>query len=239
MLPTFIMLPTLVMHGSHAIANSGRRGQIRAATRELTPNEVSASIFPILRLASSHFAPMALSAAVHLGIPDVIGDEQMSAADIAQALHRRHDTDTVDVDALDRTLRLLCAAGALEQSADERYGLTAVGALLQTEGLPAHQPSLACCVESWTNPCGQKAWDALPELILGRCVGARRPLPEPEPEPQSQPSLPELYPGRCEGASAYEHIPSPNHPSLNLDHPTPTTLTLTPTTLTLTNLALT
>ena len=83
---------------------------------------------------------------------------------------------TIDKDALERTMRLLCAAGALEQCSgdgvEECFKLTNVGALLQTDGLPSHQPSLACAVESWTDPRKLRAWAALPELVLGRCEGA-------------------------------------------------------------------
>ena len=78
-------------------------------------------------------------------------------------------------------MRLLCSAGALEQCQDAKasstaaavhsYRLTPVGTLLRTEDLPAGQPSLACAVESWTDPRELKAWASLPDLVLGKCTG--------------------------------------------------------------------
>ena len=127
---------------------------------------------PLLRIASAGFVPMALAAFVHLGVPDLIGDKAMSVADVARLIG-----PVVREDALERTMRLLCGAGVLDVCGEDarsctRYRLTAVGALLQTEGLPAQQPSLACCIEHWMGASELRAWSALPEYILGGGGGA-------------------------------------------------------------------
>ena len=140
----------------------------------LSADEVAASIDPLLRLASAHFEGLALSAALKLKLPDLIGDGTVTAADLAKSLRGSGHVD-VNCDALERTMRLLCASGALEHCADAPegrgalYQLTAVGALLQTGDIGAgvSQPSLACAVLHWTDQAQLGAWSKLPELILG------------------------------------------------------------------------
>ena len=140
-----------------------------ASKKVLSADEAAASIEPLLKLASEHFASLALSAAVKLKLPDLIGDGTVTAAELAESLRGRGDAD-VNEDALERTMRLLCASGVLDQCAEAPegrgalYRLTPVGALLQTG---AEQPSLACAVVHWTGPAVLGAWSKLPELILG------------------------------------------------------------------------
>ena len=153
---------------------------LATSKKVLSADEVAASIDPLLRLASEHFASLALSAAVKLKLPDLIGDGTVTAADLAESLCSSGHAD-VNGDALERTMRLLCASGVLEHCAEAPegrgalYRLTPVGALLQTgdsdsgagAGVGADQPSLACAVLHWTDPAQLGAWSKLPELILG------------------------------------------------------------------------
>ena len=176
-----------------------------ASKKVLSADEAAASIEPLLKLASEHFASLALSAAVKLKLPDLIGDGTVTAAELAESLRGRGDADVVNEDALERTMRLLCASGVLDQCAEAPagrgalYRLTPVGALLQTG---AEQPSLACAVVHWTGPAVLGAWSKLPELILGGgglVMGASESglagasaleldLPHPNPNPNPDPN---------------------------------------------------
>ena len=175
-----------------------------ASKKVLSADEAAASIEPLLKLASEHFASLALSAAVKLKLPDLIGDGTVTAAELAESLRGRSDAD-VNEDALERTMRLLCASGVLDQCAEAPggrgalYRLSPVGALLQTG---AEQPSLACAVVHWTGPAVLGAWSKLPELILGGgglVMGASESglagasaleldLPHPNPNPNPDPN---------------------------------------------------
>ena len=89
----------------------------------LSADEAAASIEPLLKLASEHFASLALSAAVKLKLPDLIGDGTVTAAELAESLRSRSDADVVNEDALERTMRLLCASGVLDHCAEAPGGL--------------------------------------------------------------------------------------------------------------------
>lgn len=139
-------------------------------------DDTTAAVHNLLQIASAHFAPLALSGAVRLQIPDILAGNELSVLEISEELHARHGGE-LDTDALERTLRLLCSAGALEQcqassAPVHSYRLTAVGTLLRKENLPAGQPSLACAVESWTDPRELRAWANLPDQVLGKCHGS-------------------------------------------------------------------
>lgn len=167
------LLLTLVLTWCHGDAPRRTLGRctLASSAKPLSAVEVTDATGPLLQLASSQFGPLAVSTAVQLGIPDVIGDGTLSAAAIAAELRCRHGEVNIDEDALERTLRLLSATGTLRQH-DEGgivsvYSLTDVGALLQSsEDTPAHQPDLACCVEYWLSPAVLSAWAALPNRIL-------------------------------------------------------------------------
>lgn len=170
-----------LLTGQRARMTPLRVKALTTSKKVLSADEVAASIDPLLRLASEHFASLALSAAVKLKLPDLIGDGTVTAADLAESLRSSGHAD-VNGDALERTMRLLCASGVLEHYAEAPdgrgalYRLTAVGALLQTGdsdsgagagAAGADQPSLACAVLHWTDPAQLGAWSKLPELILG------------------------------------------------------------------------
>ena len=167
--------------GQRARMTPPRVTALTCSIKVLSADEVAAAIDPLLRLASDHFASLALSAAVKLKLPDLIGDGTVTAADLAESLRSSGHAD-VNEDALERTMRLLCASGVLDHCAEAPegrgalYRLTAVGALLQTGdsdngagagAAGADQPSLACAVLHWTDPAQLGAWSKLPELILG------------------------------------------------------------------------
>ena len=70
-----------------------------ASKKVLSADEAAASIEPLLKLASEHFASLALSAAVKLKLPDLIGDGTVTAAELAESLRGRGDADVVNEDA--------------------------------------------------------------------------------------------------------------------------------------------
>ena len=132
-----------------------RPALMTASKKVLSADEAAASIEPLLKLASEHFASLALSAAVKLKLPDLIGDGTVTAAELAESLRSRGDADVVNEDALERTMRLLCASGVLDQCAEAPAGR---GALYRLTPARCCRPELS-----------SRAWLAL------SCTGPDRP----------------------------------------------------------------
>src|SRR5262245_40919119 len=73
--------------------------------------------------------------AVKLGIADQLRHGHPTASELAQPLG-------VDASALQRTLRGLVSLGVCEESAEDRFSLTSVGAYLQSDHPDSLQPRL-------------------------------------------------------------------------------------------------
>ena len=85
-----------------------------ATKKVLSADEAAASIEPLLKLASEHFASLALSAAVKLKLPDLIGDGTVTAAELAESLRSRGDADVV--------VDVACRDGRIPAWAVARFG---------------------------------------------------------------------------------------------------------------------
>jgi caffeic acid 3-O-methyltransferase len=134
-----------------------------------TEAEVDSSAQSLLELASAHFASQALNAFVKMGVPNIIGDCSMRIAEIADVLEKNqaddHSPRKIHRDGLLRIMRLLTAKGILYETDDNTFGLTNVGALLQTN-VPGQQ-SLAPTILHWMEAPLWNAWAELPDYIAG------------------------------------------------------------------------
>jgi hypothetical protein len=106
------------------------------------------------RLINGYQVTQAIHVIVELGIPDLLGDGRMSAADLARAVN-------ADEDALYRTLRALASIGVLEESADQQFALTPMGALLRRD----HRRSLAPWAAFIGTAAHWQAWSNLSRSV--------------------------------------------------------------------------
>jgi len=101
------------------------------------------------RLINGYQVTQAIHVIVELGIPDLLGDGRMNAADLAHAVNAKED-------ALYRTLRALASIGVLEESADRQFALTPMGALLRRDNRRSLAPwaafiGTAAHWQAWSN----------------------------------------------------------------------------------------
>ena len=101
------------------------------------------------RLINGYQVTQAIHVIVELGIPDLLGDGRMNAADLAHAVNANED-------ALYRTLRALASIGVLEESADRQFALTPMGALLRRDNRRSLAPwaafiGTAAHWQAWSN----------------------------------------------------------------------------------------
>eukprot|EP00240_Pyramimonas_obovata_P003796 CAMPEP_0118922862 /NCGR_PEP_ID=MMETSP1169-20130426/1629_1 /TAXON_ID=36882 /ORGANISM="Pyramimonas obovata, Strain CCMP722" /LENGTH=376 /DNA_ID=CAMNT_0006863789 /DNA_START=193 /DNA_END=1323 /DNA_ORIENTATION=+ len=122
-----------------------------------TPEEIQASIPALMQMMQGHFVSMSLNALVRLGVPDALGQESLTVAELASRL------DNISEEALWRQLRAMAGVGLFKEEAgpngEAKYSLTALTKLMQT-GLP--QPSFACGSLHWNEPALWTAWLELP-----------------------------------------------------------------------------
>jgi hypothetical protein len=126
------------------------------------------SMLPLMKLASAHCASQALRAMVQLGLPDILGAETKTMAEIASAIG-----PSTNQDALLRTLRLLTTVDILKEKVlqvDEddtieemiAFELTKSGVLLRKG-----PSSMAFCVQHWMEAPLWNSWLELPGYIKG------------------------------------------------------------------------
>jgi hypothetical protein len=132
---------------------------------KLSPAEIGPAIPAVLGIGQAHFVSQTLHAMVKLGVPNIIGADNLSAEEIAANMPGKPNTEM-----LGRSLRLLSAATGLfvesaHPSGAAAYGLSTTGALLQT-GVKG-QPSMACGVLHWLEKPMWNAWSELPAHIAG------------------------------------------------------------------------
>jgi len=132
---------------------------------------------PLMQLASAHITPQVLRCMVELGIPDIIGNDNMTIDEIANEMSVGDHNCRIEKDALLRIMRLSATIGVTVEELVRReksrageqvntFGLTPMGALLQTKRLPG-QLSLASCVQHWTEAPLWNSWLHLPDYIIG------------------------------------------------------------------------
>lgn len=97
--------------------------------------ETDPATAPFWELMRDFWRPRAAAAAVQLGIPDIMGDAQMTSAEIAERVG-------ADPLAVLRLMRALAAMGVCSHRGGTEFGLTAAGHMLravgQTRGHAAH-----------------------------------------------------------------------------------------------------
>ena len=139
---------------------------LSAKPMKLSPEEMQANVPILLGLGQQHFMSQVLYSIVKLKIPDAIGEETLTAAEIKARL----GNDNVREELLSRSLRFLAASTGLftetAKNDDFAFGLTASGALLQT-GV-AGQPSLACSILHNLEPPMWKSWGAFSTYLEGK-----------------------------------------------------------------------
>ena len=101
------------------------------------------------RLINGYQVTQAIHVIVELGIPDLLGDGQMSATDLAHAVN-------ADEDALYRTLRALASIGVLHESPDQQFALAPMGELLRRDNRRSLAPwaafiGTAAHWQAWSN----------------------------------------------------------------------------------------
>mmetsp|Transcript_13519 Transcript_13519/g.15929 ORF Transcript_13519/g.15929 Transcript_13519/m.15929 type:complete len:436 (-) Transcript_13519:34-1341(-) len=157
----------------------------------LSSDETADATLPLMQLASAHITPQVLRCLVELGIPDIIGNDNMTIDEIVNEMsvgdHDPIHNCRIEKDALLRIMRLSATIGitieelvSREHSrSDEQvnaYGLTPMGALLQTKQVTG-QLSLASCVQHWTEAPLWNSWLHLPDYIIGEGVTDQPHLP--------------------------------------------------------------
>ena len=113
----------------------------------MSPDQDVAS--ELRRLINGYQVTQAIHVIVELGIPDLLGDGRMNAADLAHAVNANED-------ALYRTLRALASIGVVEESANRQFALTPMGALLRRDNRRSLAPwaafiGTAAHWQAWSN----------------------------------------------------------------------------------------
>lgn len=103
----------------------------------------------LLQQIAAGWVSQALHAAVELGLPELLGEQARTAAELAA-------DSASEARPLEQLLRALVAVGVCDEVAPQRYALTATGAHLRLD----HPRSLA----HWTRWWGRNLWPLWPEL---------------------------------------------------------------------------
>ena len=115
-----------------------------------TPAADPSPALRLMELATGYFSARAVYVAAALGIPDLLAGGPRDAADLARE-------SGTHAPALYRLLRALAAAGVLEHTAEDRFGLTSVGATLRADAAGSTRPGVMLFHHSmfW------RSWEAL------------------------------------------------------------------------------
>jgi O-methyltransferase domain len=103
-----------------------------------SPSQAAAQL--LFQVATGHFMASALQVVARLGIPDRIGDDARTAAELAAAAG-------VQEDALYRVLRALATAGLFDETAPRRFRLTDAGQALRRD-VPGSMHDMALWITS-------------------------------------------------------------------------------------------
>jgi SAM-dependent methyltransferase len=116
--------------------------------------ETQSSLVALKRLVDGYRVSQAISAAVSLGVPDLLGEESRTSADLAAATGTHEPS-------LYRLLRALASAGVLSEDDDRRFALTELGRPLRTDD----PESLAGWAEFIGRPHEWQAWSGLADSV--------------------------------------------------------------------------
>jgi hypothetical protein len=105
--------------------------------------------FALFRMVTGFYLSRAIHVAAKLGIADLLADGPRGHEDLAAATHTHAPS-------LRRVLRLLASAGVFSEEADERFGLTPIGACLRS-GVPGSMRAAALLFGG----ISQQAWGDL------------------------------------------------------------------------------
>jgi hypothetical protein len=108
----------------------------------------------LVQLVFGTMAAQTVGAAVHLGVPDALADEERTASEVADAC-------TTDPDATRRLLRALAALDLLTETSPDTFALTSAGALLRRD----HPGSLHTFAAMFTDETMTAAWQRLDQAV--------------------------------------------------------------------------
>lgn len=108
----------------------------------------------LIRMVFGHMATQVLATTAQLGLMDLIGDDEKSAAELAE----KCDTDEQSTH---RLLRTLAAMGLLSETKPGSFSLTLTGSLLRTD----HRDSVRSLVRMFADPTIVQAWERLEECV--------------------------------------------------------------------------
>ena len=116
--------------------------------------ETQSSLAALKRLVDGYRVSQAISAAVSLGVPDLLGEESRTSADLAAATGAHEPS-------LYRLLRALASVGVLTEDEDRRFALTELGRPLRTDD----PDSLAGWAQFIGRPHEWQAWSGLADAV--------------------------------------------------------------------------
>jgi hypothetical protein len=116
--------------------------------------EAQTSIAALKRLVDGYRVSQAISAAVSLGVPDLLGDGTRTSAELAAETGAHEQS-------LYRLLRALASLGVLSEDEDRRFALTELGQPLRRD----HPDSLAGWAEFIARPYEWQAWSGLADGV--------------------------------------------------------------------------
>lgn len=110
----------------------------------------------VLELINAAWTTQVIGAACELGIPDAMGDESVSATIIARKVN-------ASADGVRRLIRAMTALRLCEESAPDRYALTADGALLRSDDPRS--------LNAWSRLSGRQLWRNWGDLAQSVATG--------------------------------------------------------------------
>src|SRR5689334_12324316 len=96
----------------------------------------------VIQMATAYWLSQLIYTATKLGVPDLLADGPVSSADLAQATHTNPRV-------FHRFLRTLAGFGIVAQQDDGRFGVTPLGATLQTGAPGAARATVLTMAGPW------------------------------------------------------------------------------------------
>lgn len=129
----------------------------------LNPDQLAEALPDALNLAQGHYISQCLNALVKLGVPDIIGNRELSFAEILQQLPKKTNQQ-----ALLRTMRYMVARGVFQEHANPEgqalFSLTPTGSFFQA----ASPSSLAWGLMFDCEPAYWNACCKVPDFVCGQ-----------------------------------------------------------------------
>ena len=164
-------------HRAAAVPASGQperpSGEARMTARQGTPPTAAGAPAPgghqpaplsaaVRDLVLGHWKAETVRVLLRLGIADVLGDHEMTAADLARRVG-------ADADALRRAMVLACSLGVFDQVGADRFRGNPVSALLRRDHHPSMHAEACHALSGWAGT----AWHALDHAVLHAGSGFR------------------------------------------------------------------